>query len=360
MPTTFTVFSLGKLSDIDTTEGNNFAEGAATLANRTFGATDTPLHLSAATFSPGPTGYAGGTSTSYDQDNSPAESFRINGGTAQVFDSTAIYNATITYDNGTTATITAVLFQDTAGNTYWAPEFTSGADQIAMEANPIRSLTLNSLSSNEFSGLTGNRLTWNYVTCYVRGTHILTDQGERPIEALVAGDLVMTKDHGLQPIRWIGCSSAVAMGKLAPVCISQGALGLGLPHRDMFVSRQHRMMLQSKIAQRMFGIPEMLVPAIKLTTLPGVDVDSRPALVDYFHILTDRHEVIFAEGAASETLLTGDQARRTMGADAVQELETLFPGLIDRATTPARPIIQNSRLTQFLQRHQKNGPQLAA
>jgi hypothetical protein len=355
LPTTFTVFSLGNLADIDTTEGNNLAENANALVGSVFGGPGTAFLQNAQTFSPGSTGFTGGTTNAYDQDNSPSETFRINGGANQTFDSSVIYNATITYSDGTTAGITAVVFQDTLGNTYWAPEFAANADQVAMEAGPIQSLTLNSLSGASFNGLTGNRQSWTVVTCYVRGTNILTSVGEQPIEDLAIGDLVQTRDNGLQPIRWIGHSKALGMGKLAPIRIAKGALGKNNPKRDMYVSRQHRMLLQSKIAERMFGTSEVLVPAIKLTGMPGIEEAPGMVPISYFHLLTDRHEIIYAEGAQSETLLTGPQARNAMGPEAIQELETLFPGLVNKAVTPARPIFQSARLRNLFDRHLKHG-----
>ena len=150
MPTTFNVISLGVQADIDTTEGNTTAENASALVGLTFGGIGNSLNEQIQTLSPGSTGFAGGTSTAYDMNNSPAETFRINGGPEQTFDGTSIYNATITYTDGSTANITAVLFQDTAGNTYLAPEFTANPDMTALQAGPIRSLTLDSLFGKSF------------------------------------------------------------------------------------------------------------------------------------------------------------------------------------------------------------------
>lgn len=360
MPTTFNVFSLGNLADIDTTEGNTLAENAGALVGLTFGGVQNALLNNRQTFSPGSTGFAGGTTNAYDQTNAPAETFRINGGAEQTFDSSVVYNATITYTDGTTATVTAVIFQDTAGNTYWAPEFAANADQVAMQAQPIRSLTLDSLNSATFSGMTGDRQTWNVVTCYLRGTRILTPQGEKPIETLQPGDLVMTRDNGRQPILWIGASTVMGQGRLAPVRIARGALGQGLPLRDLYVSRQHRMLLRSRVAERMFGSPEILVPAIKLIGLPGIAVTEVPTQVTWFHLLTEPHQIIFAEGAPSETLLTGAEAMRAVGAEAAAELALLFPELIAHPVLPARPCIRNARLDRLLQRHRKNGLALVA
>jgi hypothetical protein len=354
MPTTFNVFQLGVQPILDPTEGNQTAENASALVGATFGGPGTPLLNTAAIFSAG--SFSGGTADAYDMNNSLSnDTFRINGGALQTYDGSAVYNATITYLDGTTATITAVIIQDTAGRTYWVPEFSANADQTAMEAKPIRSLTLDSLNGDVFSGTTAVRQTWNYLICYVRGTRILTPGGETLIEDLRPGDLVMTRDNGPQTIRWIGCSSAKADGKLAPVRFARGSLGRGLPRRDLLVSRQHRMVLSSPIIERMFGTREVLVPAVKLLELAGASLAESGEMVDYFHLLTDQHEIIFAEGAPSETLLTGPQARLAIGPEGVEEIETLFPGLIDAVATPVCTIVRDARISRLVNRHVVNG-----
>ncbi|MBQ1203957.1 MAG: Hint domain-containing protein, partial [Loktanella sp.] len=310
----FNVFSLGLQADMDTVEGNNVAENAAALVGLTFGGVQNALSNQIQQFSPGGTGFTGGTPDAYDQDNRPAETFRINGGQDQTFDSAAQFRATITYVDGTVVNnVTVVIFQDTLGRTYLAPQITANSNQEALEAAPIRSVTLTSLVGNEFLGLAAVRQVGNFLTCYVAGTTIKTPAGGRLIEELQLGDLVDTLDHGPQPIRWIGKSTVKGTGKLAPVRITAGALGLNQPDRDLLVSRQHRVMLSSKICERMFGMTEMLVPAIKLVGLPGVDVAETGDDVTYYHLMTDAHEVIFAQGVASETLLTGAQALIALG-----------------------------------------------
>jgi hypothetical protein len=354
MPTTFNVFQLGVLPILDPTEGNTTAENASALVGLTFGAQGSPLLNTAATFSAG--SFAGGTADAYDMNNTlSSDTFRINGGAMQTYDGSAVYNATITYLDGTTATITAVVIQDTAGRTYWVPEFSPNADQAAMEAKPIQSLTLDSLNGNVFSGTTATRETWDYLICYVRGTRILTPRREVLIEDLRPGDMVLTRDNGPQPIRWIGCSSAKAEGKLAPVRFARGSLGRGLPQRDLLVSRQHRMVLCSPIVERMFGAREVLVPALKLLDLVGASLVETGEVVDYYHLLTDRHEIIFAEGAPSETLLTGPQARLAIGPEGLEEIESLFPGLIDAVATPVCTVVRDARASRLVSRHLVNG-----
>lgn len=354
MPTTFNVFSLGNLADIDTVEGNNTAENASALVGLTFGGVNDALLNDAVEWSPGTGGFGGGFSNVYDMRSFAGENFQIDGGADQAFDGTAVYNATITYTDGSTATITAVIAQDKDGNAYWAPEFSNNADQAAIEAGPIRSLTLDSLAGQNFIGLTGNREESEIVMCFTAGVRIETPAGPIPVEALASGNLVTTRDNGAQPIRWIGTSERAAVGVLRPIRIRAGALGMGLPQRDMMVSQQHRMLLASKIAERLTGSDEVLVPAKKLIGLPGIEIAEDVETVTYYHLLLDRHEILYAEGAPTESLFTGPNALEVMGVDAICEIETIFPGLIQTDEPPAREIVKGADLRQLVERHIKN------
>lgn len=164
MPNIFNVFSLGTGPFIDPTEGNDNAENAGALVGLTFGGPGSPLYGNVQEFSPGSTGWSSGDTTGYDQNNFNAnDTFRLDGGADRTVDGLSVYNATLTYIDGTTATITAVVFQDTAGNLYLAPELGAGSDQTALEAKAIESLTLNSISSTFSSSLNASRAAGNYV-----------------------------------------------------------------------------------------------------------------------------------------------------------------------------------------------------
>lgn len=104
----------------------------------------------------------------------------------------------------------------------------------------------------------------NLITCFTPGSLIQTDRGEITVEDLVVGDLVEIRDRGMQPIRWIGCRTLDAIDlrvapKLRPIRTSAGAKGNGNPRRDLDFSPQHRVILSSKIVERMFGEQEVLV-----------------------------------------------------------------------------------------------------
>ena len=134
--------------------------------------------------------------------------------------------------------------------------------------------------------------------CFARQTLIATPTGARPIETLQTGDLIMVQGAAPCPIRWIGSTRSGPqelhhLPRLRPVRIRAGALGAGLPLRDLVVSRQHRLLWPPAAP------PDSahLVAAIHLTGLPGVAIDETVSEVEYFHILLDRHHLVFAEGA---------------------------------------------------------------
>lgn len=194
--------------------------------------------------------------------------------------------------------------------------------------------------------------------CFVQGTLILTEKGPRPIEDLRPGDRIATRDHGVQPLRWIGQSAQgraalMAAPHLRPICIRQGALGPNIPDRDLYVSPQHRVLVRFRIAQRMFGPEGVLVPAVKLLPLPGVERMAAEPVV-YLHVLFDRHEIIFAEGCEAESLFLGPMARKSLGPDALQEIVTLFPELTTIPATPARDAPKGHRLRRLVDRHSRN------
>ncbi len=367
MATTFNVIFLGNYAqDMDQVEGdrapmsnNSIADNTGFLVNESFGAPGNPIWKSIQEFTPGSSGFAGGVSdNAYDMDNSGTganETFRLDGGPEQTFDSTALFNATITYTDGTPpANITAVIFQDTDGNVYFAPEFSANTDQAALEAAPLETITLDSLNSNEFSGLTADRQTFSGFVCFTAGTLIDTPKGRVPVETLQAGDLVTTMDNGAQPLLWVGSKHVAAAGNNRPVRIEAGALGGGLPLAPLVVSRQHRLMARSRVAERMFGTPEVLCAAHRLKGLPGIHYDDSAAVIDYCHIMCDRHEIVFANGAPTETMLYGEETRETLPLiDRLQILAAL-PELRSADMDPARPIPAGARLRGFARRMAEN------
>lgn len=201
--------------------------------------------------------------------------------------------------------------------------------------------------------------------CFTLGTLIDTPQGPRPVEDLRAGDLILTRDHGAQPLIWTGRAflSGAQLAKapnLRPIRIAAGALGQGCPARDLVVSPQHRMMLVSRILSRIIGEAEMLTPACQLVGWPGIEVLPAESGVTYLHLLLQRHEVIRAEGAWTESLFLGPELRKQQSAMA-REIAALFPALLKQAApqpVPARQFLRGRPLRELTRRARKNARDL--
>ncbi len=166
--------------------------------------------------------------------------------------------------------------------------------------------------------------------CFTAGTLIETAEGQRAIETLSVDDDVLTADHGIQPIRWIESSTLSperlrANPAMRPVRVTAGSLGPGVPSCDLLVSQQHRLLIRGPKVEILFGAPEVLVAAKHLCSWPGIDIDTGDEPVEYLHILLDRHEILFAEGAQAESLFLGEETLHTLSSDALQELAEIFP-----------------------------------
>jgi uncharacterized repeat protein (TIGR03803 family) len=139
------------------------------------------------------------------------------------------------------------------------------------------------------------------VACYRRGTRIATPGGERTVESLAAGDTVLTGSGETRPIKWIGrrhidCRRHKRPRNVWPVRVRAGAVGDGLPHRDLWLSPDHAVFVDA-----------VLIP-IKLL-INGVTVDQVAGNeVTYYHIELAQHELLLAEGLPAESYLdTGDR-----------------------------------------------------
>lgn len=161
------------------------------------------------------------------------------------------------------------------------------------------------------------------IICFTSGTLIQTPLGERRIETLGAGDVVLTLDNGPQPIRWIGTKTVPASGVLAPVHFRSGVIG---NTRDLLVSPQHRMLCSGYRPQVHFGEREVLAPAKSLVDHFNVTVQYG-GMVTYVHMLFDTHQIVIANGAPSESFYPGGSGLDAIEDAARAEVFTLFPKL---------------------------------
>jgi hypothetical protein len=207
----------------------------------------------------------------------------------------------------------------------------------------------------------------NNVTCFVAGTRIETSEGQVPVEKLAQGMDIRTLDGSLKPLKLV-LKSRVTESELSrnttlwPVRIHAGALGLNVPQRDVLVSRQHRMLVSSPISQRMFGQRKVLVSAVRLTALPGIYVEKPVGDIEYFHLLFDEHEVIFADGAPTESFFLGEEALKSLPTQSLKEIELIFRDVsLPVQLEDSKHLIPNGkRQARLVERHLKNQKSLLA
>ncbi|MEH6646710.1 Hint domain-containing protein [Sulfitobacter sp.] len=170
------------------------------------------------------------------------------------------------------------------------------------------------------------------VICFTPGTRIQTDIGVRMIEDLCEGDLVQTKDNGLQPLRWIGKrrmtgARLFAIPKLRPIRISGGALGLDQPDSDLLVSPEHRMLIKGAAAQSLFNTSEVLVAAKDLINGKTITVDIQVREITYIHVLLDQHQIVWANGLETESFHPASAALATLDVSDRLRLLSGYPEL---------------------------------
>ena len=124
--------------------------------------------------------------------------------------------------------------------------------------------------------------------------------------------------------RWIGTSVVAGTGSFAPIRLRKGAL----PDltADMLVSPQHRMLIEGYRAELLFGEREVLASAKHLVDGKYVTVEEAEA-VTYIHMLFDAHEVVFANGAATESYHPASYGLGGLCEEAREELFAIFPDL---------------------------------
>lgn len=139
-----------------------------------------------------------------------------------------------------------------------------------------------------------------HVVCFAKGTAIMTPAGERAIETLRAGDLVVTASGNgasFKPVRWVGhrmvdLAAHPDPRKVAPILVTPGALAEGVPNRPLYVSPEHALLIDGSL------IPAgLLVDGETILQLPA------QGRIRYFHVELETHDILFAEGAPAESYI---------------------------------------------------------
>jgi Hint domain len=152
----------------------------------------------------------------------------------------------------------------------------------------------------------GNGGNHNSANCFLKGTKILTADGERKIEDLANGDLLPTKFGGLRPIQWIGRyprkksdPSKPWVNDAMPVRIARSALAPELPRADLYVTAAHSLLIDGVLVPA-----EALINGTTITRYEASETDE----LEFFHIRLESHDVVYAEGVPAETLLNVEES----------------------------------------------------
>ena len=199
--------------------------------------------------------------------------------------------------------------------------------------------------------------------CFTEGTLISTPAGDRLVEDLKNGDLVNSLDRGPIPLKYVhkrklNRSYLEANPRHAPVLLTVGSLGAGVPKRTLAVSPQHRILLRSRAATKMFGASEVLVAAAHLVGLGGIRRRRQLSDVVYYHLLFDHHAIVSANGAETESLYLGANAMNGMDRHEYLLILNQLSSVSGVTMEPARPFIQGKRLRRLIYRHNKNSKPL--
>jgi hypothetical protein len=181
-------------------------------------------------------------------------------------------------------------------------------------------------------GATGTDIFLASAVCYARGTGIRTPSGDRPVESLTPGDLVMVASEDgpvARPVRWLGhrridLPAAPSPEQVAPIRILRDAFGAGMPHRELLVSPSHGILVDG-----------VLVCAGHLVNGSTIRRETGLAFVDYFHVELDSHGILFADGLPAESYLDTGNRGFFMNGDAPVQLH---PDLTSRDDYPTREI----------------------
>ena len=184
------------------------------------------------------------------------------------------------------------------------------------------------------SGTTVNADTNPFTVCFLAGTLIATPDGARAVETLAPGDHVLLADGRAVPVRWLGVQTIVKVFvdplRSFPIRIAAGALGEGLPVRDLFVSPDHALFLDGALVQA--------AALVNGTTVTRVAVV--PETFRYFHIELDEHALLLAEGVAAESFLDTVTRRRF---DNAGDYEARFGSPTARIVEMEVPRVKSAR-----------------
>lgn len=354
---TIEAFYLGVMADLDPDETNVTTENSASLIGTVVGGPSDQLYKRIDSLTLDDANSDGAVMSN---DNGQTAENLIYGGVPSALDFVDRFDVTITYNDGSTATTRMLVMQDELGRVFLTPRQSGNTDNDPLDDRGIESIRFDAVDNN-FIGSWTDLESDAFVICFAKGVRIAGSSGAVAVEDLRVGDLVQTLEHGAQPVVWVGRSRAPPSPAVDPIVFAPGSLDRArkLPARAMAVSPQHRLLIRSRIAERMTGQRDVLVPALACLELDGVSQPPASAPVEYVHVMLSRHEILFAEGYPVESFLTGPMLQAAWAqlhpsdrADLLARFPARAFGVL--SMEPARPIMGTRRARHLIARHCKN------
>lgn len=191
----------------------------------------------------------------------------------------------------------AIQFTVTNLNGDWTVNGQPLVNGVNNLTGPQANLTFTPSAGGTFDFFVINSLTAT-INCFTAGTRIATPEGPRDVETLQAGDMVLTASGEAQPVKWLGYSHIntrlMHPAKVNPICITAGALGGGLPRRDLLISADHAIEIE--------GVLYNAGTLVNGTTIYQKSQMPRAGFT-YYHVETEAHELLVAEGVPAESYI---------------------------------------------------------
>lgn len=158
----------------------------------------------------------------------------------------------------------------------------------------------------------------NLIICFLAGSMIHTPSGELAVERLSVGDEIVAYVDGKEMIRrvtWAGQARCHVRPHLPddeagyPVRILENAIADGVPYKDMLITAEHCLFFDGKF-----------VPVRMLVNSRSIFYDKSITSYDYYHIETENHSIIMADGMLTESYLDTGNRRAFRQAGTVVAL----------------------------------------
>ncbi|MEP2532920.1 Hint domain-containing protein [Shimia sp.] len=205
------------------------------------------------------------------------------------------------------------------------------------------------------------------IPCFLKNTRIATPDGWVHVQDLKPDDSVCDAQGNTLVVRQVllrkvGIAESIYDYRLRPVLIRAGSLGAGLPERNLYLSRQHRVLVGSKIVRRMFGVPQVLVAAHQFLKLDRVELAPVTGAFHYYHLLLERHGVVVAEGLSCESFLIAQSSISAISDAARKHVFATFPESRAHGYQAESAALIPSRKQQqrLIERHLKNNKPFGA